>query len=120
MQEPILFNTTIKQNILYGELDANDEEVYKAALKANAIGFIEGTAADMKPEEEEKDVESKFEKKFEELATTYSKLQNLNGGMKNFSLAQKKLILEILSNGDEKVLNLINDNHEAFLALVET
>ena len=87
MQEPILFNTTIKQNILYGELDANDEEVYKAALKANAVGFIEGTAVDMKPEEEEKDVESKFEKKIEELATTYAKLQSLNEGLKNFSLA---------------------------------
>lgn len=120
MQEPILFNTTIKKNILYGELDANDEEVYKAALKANAVGFIEGTATDMKPEEEEKDVENKFEKKFEELAITYSKLQRLNEGLQNFSLAQKKLILEILSNGDEKILDLINENHEAFLALVET
>ena len=41
MQEPILFNKSIKENILYGKLDATDEEVYKAALKANAIGFIE-------------------------------------------------------------------------------
>ena len=41
MQEPILFNRSIKENILYGKLDATDEEVYKAALKANAIGFIE-------------------------------------------------------------------------------
>ena len=71
MQEPILFNTTIKQNILYGELDANDEEVYKAALKANAVGFIEGTTADMKPEEEARDVMEKFDKKIEELAKTY-------------------------------------------------
>jgi hypothetical protein len=74
----------------------------------------------MRPEEEVKDVENKFEKKFEELAITYSKLQHLNEGLQNFSLAQKKLILEILSNGDEKILNLINENHEAFLALVET
>lgn len=49
MQEPILFNATIKENILYGELKASDEEVYKAALKANAVGFIEGQTADMKP-----------------------------------------------------------------------
>ena len=41
MQEPILFNKTIKENILYGKLDATDEEVYKAALLANALGFIE-------------------------------------------------------------------------------
>ena len=50
MQEPILFSRTIKENILYGKLDATDEEVYKAALNANAIGFIEGAKADLTPE----------------------------------------------------------------------
>jgi len=41
MQEPILFNWSIKDNIKYGKQDASDEEVYKAALTANAIEFIE-------------------------------------------------------------------------------
>lgn len=41
MQEPVLFNTTIKQNILFGKPGATDEEVYIAALKANALQFIE-------------------------------------------------------------------------------
>ena len=41
MQEPILFNRTIKENILYGKQDATNEEVYRAALLANATGFIE-------------------------------------------------------------------------------
>lgn len=36
-QEPLLFNESIKDNILYGKLDATDEEVYKAAAKANAL-----------------------------------------------------------------------------------
>ena len=31
MQEPVLFNTTIKENILFGKPDATDEEVYIAA-----------------------------------------------------------------------------------------
>ena len=30
MQEPVLFNTTIKENILFGKPDATDEEVYIA------------------------------------------------------------------------------------------
>ena len=47
MQEPILFNKTIKENILYGKLDATDKEIYKAALKANAIGFIEADVGDL-------------------------------------------------------------------------
>ncbi|WP_299453860.1 ABC transporter transmembrane domain-containing protein [uncultured Microscilla sp.] len=41
-QEVILFGGTIKENILYGRPDANDEEVRKAAEQANAWRFIEG------------------------------------------------------------------------------
>ena len=65
MQEPILFNTDIKENIRYGKLDATDEEVYKAALRSNAIGFIEGEAAEMRPEEEEKFLQEKFKEKLD-------------------------------------------------------
>jgi ABC-type multidrug transport system fused ATPase/permease subunit len=41
MQEPILFNQTIKENILYGKVTASDAEVQRAAELANALGFIE-------------------------------------------------------------------------------
>ena len=37
MQEPVLFNQSIKKNILFGKPDATDEEIYIAALKANAL-----------------------------------------------------------------------------------
>ncbi|PIR82489.1 ABC transporter permease [Candidatus Kaiserbacteria bacterium CG10_big_fil_rev_8_21_14_0_10_59_10] len=40
-QEPVLFHRTIRENILYGRLDATDEEVERAARLANAHGFIE-------------------------------------------------------------------------------
>uniref|UniRef100_A0A0H2UHH3 Mitochondrial potassium channel ATP-binding subunit n=1 Tax=Rattus norvegicus TaxID=10116 RepID=A0A0H2UHH3_RAT len=39
-QEPVLFATTIMENIRFGKLDASDEEVYTAARKANAHEFI--------------------------------------------------------------------------------
>lgn len=39
-QEIHLFGTTIKENILYGKLDATDEEVIQAAKDANAHEFI--------------------------------------------------------------------------------
>ena len=41
MQEPILFNTNIRNNIAFGKPDATDEEIFKAAFRANAIEFIE-------------------------------------------------------------------------------
>jgi ABC-type multidrug transport system fused ATPase/permease subunit len=39
-QEPFLFNGTIRENILYGRLDATDAELVAAAEAANAADFI--------------------------------------------------------------------------------
>ncbi len=41
-QEPVLFATTVRENIRYGKPEATDAEVYSAAKSANAHGFIEG------------------------------------------------------------------------------
>ncbi|NXQ53217.1 ABCB8 protein, partial [Anthoscopus minutus] len=39
-QEPVLFGTTIMENIRFGKPEASDAEVYEAARLANADGFI--------------------------------------------------------------------------------
>lgn len=39
-QEPVLFNTTIRENIRYGREDASDYEVEEASKLANAHEFI--------------------------------------------------------------------------------
>ncbi|XP_053464354.1 mitochondrial potassium channel ATP-binding subunit isoform X2 [Nycticebus coucang] len=39
-QEPVLFGTTIMENIRFGKPEASDEEVYAAAWEANAHEFI--------------------------------------------------------------------------------
>lgn len=39
-QEPVLFGTTILENIRFGKPGASDAEVYAAAQLANADGFI--------------------------------------------------------------------------------
>ncbi|MBD2872081.1 ABC transporter ATP-binding protein [Paenibacillus arenilitoris] len=40
LQDPFLFEGTIRENIRYGKLDATDEEVERAAKLANAHSFI--------------------------------------------------------------------------------
>jgi len=40
-QETILFGGSISENISYGKPGASDEEIRQAAIKANALGFIE-------------------------------------------------------------------------------
>ncbi|MCO5249236.1 MAG: ABC transporter transmembrane domain-containing protein [Chitinophagales bacterium] len=39
-QEVILFGDSIRENIAYGKLDANDQEIKDAARKANCLDFI--------------------------------------------------------------------------------
>jgi ATP-binding cassette subfamily B (MDR/TAP) protein 1 len=39
-QEPVLFATTILENIMYGKDDATQEEVEEAAKAANAHSYI--------------------------------------------------------------------------------
>ncbi|XP_040208750.1 ATP-binding cassette sub-family B member 5-like isoform X4 [Rana temporaria] len=41
-QEPVLFGTSIKNNIRYGRENVTDEEIEKAAKEANAYDFIMG------------------------------------------------------------------------------
>ncbi len=40
LQDPFLFNDTVKSNIAYGKLGATDEEIIEAAKAANAHDFI--------------------------------------------------------------------------------
>lgn len=54
MQEPLLFNMTIKENILYGNDKADDRRVREVAELANATQFIESNIEELEQEEAEK------------------------------------------------------------------
>ena len=41
LQEPVLFGSTIRENIIYGRLEATQAEIIEAARAANALEFIE-------------------------------------------------------------------------------
>ena len=41
LQDTVLFKDTIKKNIEYGRLNANDEDIYRAAVMSNSSLFIE-------------------------------------------------------------------------------
>ena len=52
MQEPVLFNMSMKENILYGKSDATDAKVHQIAEMANALTFIESNFEELSPEEQ--------------------------------------------------------------------
>lgn len=39
-QEPVLFNTTVRENLLMGKPDATEDEIMEALKAANAYDFI--------------------------------------------------------------------------------
>ena len=78
MQEPVLFNTSIKKNILFGKPDATDEEVYIAALKANALQFIETNTDDLTKEQSEQKLIQDLDSAFGKLKTHFPKVAALH------------------------------------------
>lgn len=61
-QEPILFNYTIYENILYGQKDALNSEIIKSSEIANALEFIQS-----------KDIMSNYEETAESLLNEMNK-----------------------------------------------
>jgi ABC-type transport system involved in cytochrome bd biosynthesis fused ATPase/permease subunit len=96
MQEPIIFNYSILENVLYGKLDAQNKEVYDASVISNAIEFIENenklfsydesAAALTKEMNKNKDEIIKLigEKKFNEEIETLKKLEESESKKGNF------------------------------------
>jgi len=54
MQEPIIFNYSILENILYSKLDATNTEVRNACDISNSLEFIEGKSDQFKLDESAK------------------------------------------------------------------
>jgi len=55
-QEPLLFSATVRENILYGRLDASSDDVVAAARAARADGFIQDLPAKYETEAGERGV----------------------------------------------------------------
>jgi ABC-type multidrug transport system fused ATPase/permease subunit len=46
MQEPLLFNESIKENILYGDQSASDKKIREVSIQTNSLPFIMQTEDD--------------------------------------------------------------------------
>ena len=103
MQEPLLFNTTIKENILYGNDKADDAKVRQVAQMANALQFIESNIEDLEKEDVQKEIARKFMEKVKteelrfkaigELANLYNEDKHDD---KHLNFDEMRLIEELL------------------------
>ena len=77
MQEPLLFNTTIKENILYGNDQADDAKVRQVAQMANALQFIESNIEDLDKEDVQKEIVKRLTEKINGEKDKYSALSRI-------------------------------------------
>lgn len=113
MQEPILWNQTIKQNVLYGKPDASDLEVRKACELANATSFIESNFEELNKEERVKKSKEQLEECVKKQSSCFEKLLEFKD---NETLCP--LLVELLQKVDKKALTLISDQMDNFIQLV--
>jgi len=118
MQEPVLFNTDIKKNILFGKPEATDEEVYIAAQKANALQFIESNVEDLSEEQKKERLDTDLKEAFEKVKEKFSNVSQLYVNFTGKNEDIKKMILELLNSVDDKVLAVANEASDRFLEAI--
>ena len=64
MQEPVLFNASIKENVLYGDPNASDEQILKVCEMANALTFIESNVEDLEKEQRQEKMRNELKEAY--------------------------------------------------------
>ena len=127
MQEPLLFNTTIKENILYGNDQADDAKVRQVAQMANALQFIESNIEDLDKEDVQKEIVKRLTEKINAEKDKYSSFSRIlslydeKGGSQGTGLTfdQMHLIEDLLMQADDKLKTAINSNIDLFIEVVK-
>lgn len=115
MQRPVLFNTSIKENIRFGVPDATDSKVFQIAEAANTLTFVESDFEEL-PDEEQLDV---IRKDIRNLAVTRLQTPELVALSKladRDALLLAKLVLE---NSDAVFNEWLEDEPQFFMDFVK-
>lgn len=115
MQEPILFKTSIKNNIKYGKLDATDEEVLIAAEAANALSFIESNVEDLTKGEKEEKMLRKFKETIVKKSEKYPGIAKLEQEFQKTDPKEIELMYLAVSKADPECLQLIARDPKLFV-----
>lgn len=116
MQEPVLFNTSIKENILYGDLHASDEQVLKVAEMANALSFIESKIESMDRDKRVLVQKEELRKMIADFAAHRPGISALSDRL--YDETQLSLLLQTLQKADSILLDNIAENSEMFIELL--
>jgi len=115
MQHPVLFNTSIKENIRFGVPDATDSKVFQIAEAANTLTFVESNFEEL-PDEEQLDVIRKDIRNLAVMRLYTPELVALSKLADKDALILAKLVLE---NSDAIFNKWLEDEPQFFMDFVK-
>lgn len=115
MQHPILFNTSIKDNIRFGVPAATDSKVFQIAEAANTLTFVESNFEEL-PDEEQLDV---IRKDIRNLAVTRLQTPELVALSKLADKDALHLAKLVLENSDAIFNKWLEDEPQFFMDFVK-
>ncbi|CDW88017.1 abc transporter family protein [Stylonychia lemnae] len=127
MQEPILFDMSIKDNIKYGHPEASDYEVRQSAILANAIKFIEGrknigqstASKDFSIIIENDEDDNDDQQKYNEFKNHFEKELQIYRAQQSSAKIEynMKIISLLIDQGDQQISDKINQNTQLLIKL---
>lgn len=114
MQEPFVFNASIKDNILYGCPGASDAKVHQVAEAANCLSFTRSNFESLPPAEQLDQVR----KDIRHYITLEIKEPKLNALTKFSDLTALTIVSLALENGDSKFDEWLQDEPDFFMDFV--
>lgn len=123
MQEPVLFNTSIKENILFGNMSATDAQVRQYAEMANALQFIESNYEELTEQEQIEKMRESLREVCRKRQTEKNMKANVTESLEQLAkisdLVILKLVKETVENADAKFQQWLEENIEMFCSMIE-
>ena len=96
----MLFNKTIKENILYGQLDADNAKIRKACEMANALTFIESNIEDLDKDQKVKKIRNDLINEIKKIGANYPTFSEIKEAIVNKTDEVQDILLQVLTKSD--------------------
>jgi ABC-type multidrug transport system fused ATPase/permease subunit len=107
-QEPILFNRSIKDNVLYGKLDADNAKVRKVCEMANALTFIESNIEDLDKEKRVHKIKEDLTNEIDVICKKYPSFIQFKEKLLSKSNDVLDLLLQVFTKSDAKAMEIFS------------
>ena len=120
MQEPLLFNESIKDNIKYGCPNATNAQVLKAATQANCLDFVQSSQDQFAEPGVVRQLNEDFAallRRLQDRQAGFSKLRECHDSDK-LSTEEIYLLKDVLESLNSEGLDLVHANMDTFAVQV--